>query len=126
MLNFLVCAAFYRSATTDLLGWFGTIASFGFIIVYLLCSIASPVLLRKTGDATPLVYVMGVVCTVMMSIFLVGSVYPVPAAPYNYLPYGFALYMLLGAAWFVTLKGRKPELLLGMDHDLEGVVTGAK
>ena len=126
VLNFLVCAAFYRSATTDLLGWFGTIASFGFIIVYLLCSIASPVLLRKTGDATPLVYVMGVVGTVLMALSLVGSVYPVPAAPYNYLPYGFALYMLLGAAWFVTLKGRKPELLLGMDHDLEGVVTGAK
>lgn len=126
VINFLVCAAFFRSAYTDLLGWFGTIASFGFIIVYLLCSIASPVLLRQTGEATPLVYAMGAIGTVLMVLSLGGSLYPVPAAPYNYLPYGFALYMLVGAAWFVLLKGRRPDLLLGMEHDLEGVVTGAK
>ncbi len=126
VLNFLVCTAFFGSAYTDLLGWFGTIASFGFIIVYLLCSVASPVLLRKTGGVTTLDYAMGALGTVLMVLSLAGSLYPVPAAPYNYLPYGFVIYMLLGAAWFVVLKNRKPELLLGIDHDLEGVVTGAK
>ena len=126
VLNFLVCTAFYNSAYTDLLGWFGTIASFGFIIVYLLCSIAAPALLRKLGDVRTLDYVMGALGALLMVGALVGSVYPVPAVPYNYLPYGFVIYMLLGAAWFVLLKNRKPELLLGIDHDLEGVVTGAK
>ena len=126
VINFVVCALFYQSAYTDLLGWFGTIASFGFIIVYLMCSIASPVLLAKTGEATPLVYAMGAIGTILMALSLVGSVYPIPAAPYNYLPYGFAVYMLLGAVWFVVLKGRRPELLLSIEHDLEEVVTGAK
>ncbi len=105
VINFVVCAFFSQSAYTDLLGWFGTIASFGFIIVYLLCSIAAPVLLRKTGEATPMVYAMGAIGTVLMALSLVGSVYPVPAAPYNYLPYGFAVYMLIGALWFVCSKG---------------------
>jgi hypothetical protein len=50
----------------------------------------------------------------------------VPAAPYNYLPYGFALYMLVGVVWFVVLKSRMPQVLLAIEHDLEGVPTGAK
>lgn len=126
VLNFVVCAAFAQSAYTDQLGWFGTIASFGFIIVYLLCSIASPVLLRKTGEATPMIYAMGAIGTVLMALSLAGSLYPIPAAPYDYLPYGFALYMALGAVWFFSLKGRRPELLLSIDHDLEGIVTERK
>jgi amino acid transporter len=126
VLNFIVCAVFYKHATTDLLGWFGTIASFGFIIVYLMCSIASPVLLRKTGEATTIDYVMGVIGSILMVLSLIGSVYPVPAAPYNYLPYGFAAYMLVGVLWFVVLKSRMPQVLLAIEHDLEGVTTGAK
>jgi amino acid transporter len=126
IVNFIVCAAFYKQATTDLLGWFGTIASFGFIIVYFLCSLASPVLLRKTGEATTMVYVMGGIGCVLMVLSLIGSLYPIPAAPYNYLPYGFAAYMLVGIVWFAILKSRMPHVLLSIEHDLEGVVTGAK
>ncbi len=126
LINLVVCAMFSQSAYTDLLGWFGTIASFGFIIVYLACSIAAPVLLSKTGEATPLVYAMGAIGTILMALSLIGSLYPIPAAPYVYLPYGFAVYMLIGAVWFVLLKARRPELLLSIEHDLEGVATGAK
>jgi hypothetical protein len=91
-----------------------------------MCSIAAPVLLRKTGDGTPMVYVMGGIGSILMVLSLVGSVYPVPAAPYDYLPYGFAAYMLVGGIWFVMLKNRSPQVLLGIEHDLEGVMLGAK
>jgi amino acid transporter len=126
ILNFVVCAAFWKSAFTDLLGWYGTIASFGFIIVYFLCSVASPALLRKTGEATPMVYAMGALGCVLMFLSLVGSVYPVPAAPYLYLPYGFVAYMLLGVIWFMIVKRREPQILLSIEQDLEGVLVGAK
>ena len=126
VINFLVCAAFASHAYTDLLGWFGTIASFGFIFVYFLCSIAAPVMLRKLGEATPLVYFMGVLGAVLMVFSMAGSLYPIPAAPLKYLPYGFAVYMLIGAAWFVVLKGRMPQAVLSIEHDLEGLVMGAK
>ncbi|MBU6398389.1 MAG: APC family permease [Rhodospirillales bacterium] len=118
-LNFIVCAIFSFHAYTDLLGYFGTIASFGFILVYMACSAAAPALLRKLGSATAWDYVMGGLGTVLMFLSLVGSVYPVPAAPYNYFPYGFALYMLVGLAWFVLLKYRMPQTLLGLEHDME-------
>jgi amino acid transporter len=119
VLNFLVCALFSFHSYTDLLGYFGTIASFGFILVYMACSIAAPVLLKKFGNATPGVYIMGTLGTVLMILSLVGSVYPVPAAPYNYFPYGFAIYMLIGLAWFVVIKFRMPQTLLGLEHDME-------
>ncbi len=121
ILNFLVCWAFSSHSETDLLGFFGTIASFGFIIVYMLCSIAAPVFLAKSGEAKSGDYIMGGLGTVFMALSLVGSVYPVPAAPYNYFPYGFAAYMLVGVIWFFVLKARMPQVLLGIEHDLETV-----
>lgn len=119
IINFVVCAALSKNSETDLLGYFGTIASFGFILVYMLCSIAAPVLLRKLGEAKAGDYIMGALGTVFMVLSLVGSVYPVPAYPYNLLPYGFAVYMLIGVAWFLVLKTRMPQILLGVQHDLE-------
>jgi amino acid transporter len=123
VINFVVCAVFYKQAFTDLLGYFGTIASFGFILVYMACSIAAPVLMRKTGTVTTGDYVMGGLGTILMFLSLIGSVYPVPDAPYKYFPYGFAAYMLLGALWFGVLKVRMPQTLLGLEHDLETAVS---
>ncbi|HUO23418.1 MAG TPA: APC family permease [Caulobacteraceae bacterium] len=126
VLNFIVCAALWTHAYTDLLGWFGTIASFGFILVYFLCSIAAPMLLKKTGEATPMVYAMSVIGCILMLGSFAGSVYPIPAAPLLYLPYGFAAYMLVGVVWYLIVKKRQPQILLGIEHDLEGVLMGAK
>lgn len=119
VLNFVICWSCSSHTPTDLLGYFGTIASFGFIIVYMLCSIAAPVLLAKLGEVKPMDYLLGGLGAVFMALSLVGSVYPVPAAPYNYFPYGFAAYMLLGVIWFFVLKARAPQVLLGIEHDLE-------
>ena len=35
-----------------------------------------------------------------MMFVVFGSVYPVPAFPYNILPYAFFAYMIAGAIWF--------------------------
>lgn len=126
IVNFLVCAVFWKHSYTDLLGWYGTIASFGFIIVYFLCSVAAPALLRKTGEATPMVYVMGVIGCILMVGSLAGSLYPVPPAPLVYFPYGFAAYMLVGVLWFFVIKQREPQILVSIEHDLEGVAISAK
>ncbi len=120
VLNFIICAIFANNAEPNTYGWYGTLASFGFIIVYLMCSIAAPVLLRRTGEMKPKHAVTGVLGVLFMLFALGGSVYPVPAAPYNYFPYAFAAYMLLGFAWFSFVKRRSPQVLSGIQHDLEG------
>ncbi len=122
IINFVVCAAFANHAETNTFGWYGTLASYGFIIVYFMCSVAAPVLLRQTNEMTPATVAIGGLGAVFMVLSLVGSVYPVPASPYNYFPYAFAIYMLLGFAWFSFLKARTPQILLGIQHDLETAV----
>jgi len=118
-LNFAVCAAFASQAETNTYGWYGTLASYGFIIVYLLCSIAAPVLLKRTGELKAGNVVIGALGVGFMLFALGGSVYPVPAAPYNYFPYAFAAYLLIGFAWFSFVKLRSPQVLDGIDRDLE-------
>ena len=107
IINFLVCAAFAGNSETNTFGWYGTIASYGFIIVYFLCSVSAPFLLKRTGEMKPQDMVIGGLGAVLMVLSLIGSVYPVPAAPYNYFPYAFAAYMLIGFAC-IFLKFRTP------------------
>jgi len=119
VLNFAVCAVFASQAETNTYGWYGTLASYGFIIVYLLCSIAAPVFLKRTGELKAGDVVIGGLGVVFMLFALGGSVYPVPAAPYNYFPYAFAAYLLIGFAWFSFVKRRSPQVLDGIERDLE-------
>jgi amino acid transporter len=123
VLNAVLCIACAGAGETNLVGYFGTIATFGFIFVYILCSIAAPVLLYREGTLTVGTVILGALGTLLMAGAFFGSVYPVPAAPYNYFPWGFLAYMLLGAAWFYFLKLRAPKVLLGIENDMESMAT---
>jgi amino acid transporter len=101
-------------------GWTGTIASFGFVIVYLGMCIAAPLELRKTGEMKPLNVVLGIAGVALMAFVIWGSVYPVPAYPFNILPYLFLAYMIIGAVWFGVLKSKSPQILSSIVHDMEG------
>jgi amino acid transporter len=103
----------------DAFGLTGTFATFGFLIIYLLISIVAPIDLRRAGLMRARHAIVGAIGAAMMAFVILGSVYPVPAAPYNLLPYLFALYMLAGLAWFGFLKLRAPDVLLTMEHDME-------
>jgi amino acid transporter len=119
VINFFLSALFSLENETNTYGWYGTIASYGFIIVYLLCSIAAPVLLARRGELKPGHLVTSGLGVVFMLFALGGSVYPVPAAPYCYFPYGFAAFMLIGLAWFTFVKLQVPSVLTGIELDME-------
>jgi len=101
-------------------GWTGTLASFGFVIVYLAMCIAAPVEMKKTGDMKLLNVLIGAVGVALMLFVIYGSVYPVPAYPFNILPYLFLAYMMIGAVWFGVLKAKSPQILATIVHDMEG------
>jgi len=46
---------------------------------------------------------------VLLLIPIVGSVYPVPAAPVNYFPYAFAAYLWFGIVRVMGMRHQKPE-----------------
>jgi amino acid transporter len=126
VLNFVLTAIGAGITETTTYGWWATIASYGFIVVYLLCSVAAPIYLKKTKELKALDIVVGVLGTVLMVYSLYGSVYPVPAYPYNIFPYLFLGYMAIGAGWAFILKARSPQTILGIKHDLEGADPAVK
>ena len=103
----------------DAFGYTGTLSTFGFLVIYLLIAIVSPLDLRKAGLMKLRHIVIGVVGAALMAFVIFGSLYPVPPYPYNLLPYIFAAYMLLGLAWFGYLRLRAPDTLITMEHDME-------
>ena len=104
-------------------GYFGTIATYGFLVAYILISIAASVYLHREHQlkiADIFYSVMGVafmIIPVLGSVGLPGenSLFPVPTAPYNVFPYLFLLYLVVGAGWFLILRLRSPEIIEEME-----------
>jgi amino acid transporter len=121
VLNALICTVFSGYGELACVGYFGTIATFGFLTVYFLCSICAPILIYREGTLKTGDVIMGGLGALCMALAFLGSVYPIPAAPYNYFPYGYVIYMLIGVVWFWILKTRAPQTLLGIEHDMESM-----
>ena len=104
----------------DAFGYTGTFATFGFLVIYLLICVVSPIDARRAGKLTPTGIGVGVIGVALMGFVIFGSLYPVPPYPYNLLPYLFGAYLLIGIVWFAILRARAPQALAGIQHDLEG------
>jgi amino acid transporter len=99
-----------RGATgADIYGWMGTLAVFGFLTVYALVAIALPVHLKRRGRLGAGGVVLSVCATAAALGAMVGTVYPVPPAPYRYLPYVYVVYLLAGMLWYGFSRRRTPE-----------------
>ncbi|WP_242041441.1 APC family permease [Leptolyngbya sp. FACHB-261] len=86
------------------MGYLGTICTYGFLLVYILVSVAAPVYLRKIGKLRPVDIVFSGLAVGFMMLPVVGmigipgsSLFPVPEAPYNLFPYLVLLYLLAGS-----------------------------
>ncbi|HTW64522.1 MAG TPA: APC family permease [Bryobacteraceae bacterium] len=94
----------------EIYGLLGTLATFGFVTVYILVSIAAPMYLRSLGRLTPQALTISALAVFAMSGALLGNLYPVPEAPYSYLPYVYAGLLLAGFAWSMVWSARTPAL----------------
>lgn len=115
------CVAMMPLGLLDAFGCAGTFASYGFVVVYLAICIVAPMDLRRAREMKLRHLLIGALGVALMLFVIVGSVYPVPAYPYNILPYAFLVYMIAGIAWFARLKARAPTVLASIQHDMEGV-----
>jgi amino acid transporter len=87
-------------SSSDIYGWLGSLATYGFITVYALVCVALPLHLRRVERLSAGVMVLSGAGLVAMILALAGSVYPVPAAPYSWLPYVYLGYLAAGLAWY--------------------------
>lgn len=87
----------------------GTMGAFGFVGAYSLIVLAAPAFLKKRGELKAGHIVLCVAAMLLLLIPIVGSVYPVPAAPVNYFPYAFAAYIWFGILRVMGMRHQKPE-----------------
>jgi amino acid transporter len=101
-------------------GFVGTLATFGFLVVYFLICLAAPLDQFRAGTLALRHLLVSGGGTLLMTFVIFGSLYPVPPWPQNLLPYIFLAYLVAGAAWFFGLTRRSPQLLSAISSDMEG------
>ena len=89
------------------------LGSFGIVAAYLLVAVALPLYLRKRHQLTGRDLAVGGAAALLLTLVLVLSVYPVPAAPYAAVPYAFLASVVICLAVSATrargrLKGASP------------------
>jgi amino acid transporter len=84
----------------------GTLAAFGFIVAYLLVSIAAPFYVKSLGQLKPGHIFIAAASVILLMVPTIGSVYPVPPAPVKYFPYMFAAYFIVGGIWIAYQNRR--------------------
>ena len=101
-------------------GLTGTIATYGFVVVYLGVCLSMPVDLYRAGVMKIQHVIYGVVGAVMMAFVIYASLVPYPAYPYNLLPPVFIGFLVIGFIWFAVLKSKSPGTLRLIAEDMEG------
>lgn len=112
----------------DSMAYLGTICTYGFLLVYILVSVAAPVYLHRLGKLRPLDVLFSVLGAGFMMIPVLGtigipgsSIFPVPEAPYNTFPYLFLLYLMAGCGWFIIQSLRSPKIVRRMKRSIDAI-----
>lgn len=94
---------------SDIYGWMGSLAVYGFITTYGLAAVALPFYLKRNHHLTNATLLLSIAATAAMILALAGTLYPIPPSPYNWLPYFYLAYILCGAAWFYVSTRNQPS-----------------
>ena len=130
LITFLVPAAVFLSGINafDAQGYFGTLCSFGFLLVYILVSLAAPIYLRALGQLRKAAVFYSVLGCGFMLLPLFGTIgipgstlFPPPAFPNNLLVWIFVAYMAVGLVWLLIQKARSPKMLPTMKHSMDEI-----
>ncbi len=101
-------------------GLAGTIATYGFVVVYLGVALCASFDMKRGGVLKPQHVICSAIGAALMGFVIYASIYPYPAAPFSWLPPVFAIYMVIGLIWFLVLKGKSPQILASITSDMEG------
>lgn len=104
----------------DFLTWFGTYSTLGFIIAYLLVSVAAPIYLARVQQANPVPVVIGVLGALLMVWVFWGQLdFSNLTATTNVIVYWFVAYMVIGLVVYLVVRMRSPEVVGRMGQEIE-------
>jgi amino acid transporter len=110
ILAFLPVAILAERGSTgaDIYGWMGTLAVYGFLTAYALVAVALPIHLKRQGRLGPLGIALSITAASATVLAMVGTVFPIPPAPYRYLPYVYITWLTGGMLWY-AISQRSPQ-----------------
>ena len=114
----LVALLLCRISLLDIFGYTGTLFTFGLFFAYVAVTLAAPVYLKRRGELKTTHIVSSAISLILLTIAIIGSLYPVPDWPSNILPYIFVGLVLIGVCYFLVLRKTNPEKLLGLEQEL--------
>jgi len=102
--------AAYGTSPLHTLAYVDTVATFGYLLAYVLVK-----------ALTPLPVIVSVLATAAIGYVLYKTLVPVPPGPYSTFPYIFLAWVVIGLAWYLVLKVRNPARAarLGTLQELE-------
>jgi amino acid transporter len=98
----------WQMAPLDAFNDAGLFGAMGFCGAYVLISLAAPFYLKKIGELKGYHIANAVAALALLTVPVVGTVYPVPPFPQNYFAYIFAFYILCGV---VLVSSRSRSIL---------------
>ncbi len=100
----------------DIYGWLGSFAVYGFITIYGLTCIALPLQLKRQGALSMSLLVIAILGGVSMVMALAGTLYPVPDAPYSWLPYLYFAYLLIALVFFFRTRHNRDTAVKAIEE----------
>jgi amino acid transporter len=100
----------WQMAPIDAFNDAGLFGAMGFLASYVLISIAAPLYLRMLGELKRRNLVISAIALVLLTVPIVGTVYPEPAYPMSWFPYIFGAYVAVGIGLVLTRSRSAAEL----------------
>jgi amino acid transporter len=133
-IQFLIPTAFILLSYAAVGGWqmapldafndAGLFGAMGFCGAYVLISLATPFYLKKIGELKIHHIAVAVLSLILLTVPIVGTVYPAPAFPMNYFAYIFIAY-LVGGVVLVSIRSRSHTEIDGIRKVLEETAMSA-
>jgi amino acid transporter len=112
----------------DSQGYFGTICTYGFLLVYILVSIAAPVYLYRLNKLRPTDLIFSALGVSFMLLPVVGTIgipgsdlFPIPKGIQSTFPYLFLMYLAAGCGWFYFQRMRSPKMAGRMQQAVDEI-----